>query len=112
MNERDMIARVRAEGLLCRGRAVLVLLSGGRDSTCLLDLAVRIAGADAVTALHVNYGLREEAGDDEAHCHETCASLGVAFEVRRPRRPETGNLQGWARDERYRAAAQLARAHG
>jgi tRNA(Ile)-lysidine synthase len=28
--------------------------------------------------------------------------------VRRPRRPQSGNLQAWARDERYGAAGQLA----
>ena len=44
------------------------MLSGGRDSTCLLDVAVALLGAGAVSALHVNYGLREEAADDEQHC--------------------------------------------
>jgi tRNA(Ile)-lysidine synthase len=61
-----------------------------------------------VTALHVNYGLRDAADADERHCADVCGALGVAFEVRRPRRPETGNLQAWAREERYRAAAELA----
>jgi tRNA(Ile)-lysidine synthase len=105
-----MVEQVRAEGLLAEGRAVVVLLSGGRDSTCLLDLAARIAGAGAVTALHVNYGLRDTADADERHCVELCERLGVALQVRRPQRPETGNLQAWARDERYGAAAQLATA--
>ena len=41
-----MVARVREDGLLAAGRPVVVLLFGGRDSTCLLDLAVRIAGAE------------------------------------------------------------------
>src|ERR671936_870061 len=95
--------RVRATGLL-QG-SVLVLLSGGRDSVCLLDLARRLAGP--VRALHVNYGLRDAADDDEAHCVELCARLGVPLEVRRPRRPE-GNLQAWARDQRYAEAARLA----
>jgi tRNA(Ile)-lysidine synthase len=104
-----MIERaVREEGLLAQGRPVVVLFSGGRDSTCLLDLAVRIAGPAAVTALHVNYGLRDDAGVDERHCDELCARLGVELEVRRPRRPDSGNLQAWARDQRYGAAAQLA----
>ena len=35
-------ARVREEGLLQPGAPVLVLLSGGPDSVCLLDLAVRV----------------------------------------------------------------------
>jgi tRNA(Ile)-lysidine synthase len=102
------VEAVREEGLLVAGRPVVVLLSGGRDSTCLLDLAVRIAGAEAVSALHVNYRLRDEADADERHCAALCERLGVELEVRRPHRPETGNLQGWARDERYGAAAQIA----
>jgi tRNA(Ile)-lysidine synthase len=104
----DLLAEVRAEGLLVPGRPVVVLVSGGRDSTSLLDLAVRIAGPEAVVALHVNYGLREASDADEAHCAALAATLGVPLEVRRPRRPETGNLQAWAREERYREAEGLA----
>src|SRR5205085_9487103 len=86
-----MLEQVRTGGLLAAGRPVLALLSGGRDSTCLLDLAVRISGVEAVGALHVNYGLRDEAEGDERHCAELCARLGVGLEVRRPRR--VGGLQ-------------------
>jgi tRNA(Ile)-lysidine synthase len=107
----QLLKAVRAEGLLAPGRALVVLYSGGRDSTCLLDVAVRIAGAGEIGALHVNYGLREGADKDEAHCISLCERLGVPLEVRRPRRPESGNLQAWAREERYKAAAQLAREH-
>jgi len=107
-------ARVRAEGLLAEGRRVVVLLSGGRDSVCLLDLAVRIAGPDAVRALHAEYGLREGAAGDEAHCATLCADLGVPLTVVRPRRPAGGgggNVQAWAREARYAAAGELARRH-
>jgi tRNA(Ile)-lysidine synthase len=104
-----MIDAVRAAGLLSADRPVVVLLSGGRDSTCLLDLAARIAGPASVQALHVNYGLRDDAGADEEHCVALCEELGVALDVRRPRRPERGNVQAWARDVRYKAAASLAR---
>ena len=108
MNPEGMFTRVREEGLLAAGRPVVVLLSGGRDSTCLLDVAVRVTGASAVTALHVNYGIRESAGEDDRHCHELCASVGVALEVRRPRLPGSGNVQAWAREVRYREALELA----
>ena len=106
----EMLARVREEGLLAAERSVVVLLSGGSDSTCLLDLAVRICGRDAVVVLHVNYGLRGAASDeDEMHCARLCGGLGVALEVHRPAPRARGNLQAWAREERYRAARELAR---
>ena len=104
----DLLDPVREDGLLTAGRPVVVLLSGGRDSTCLLDLAARICGPGQVTALHVNYGLRHDAEADEAHCARLCAQLGVELEVDRPRRGMTGNLQAWARETRYAAAGRLA----
>jgi tRNA(Ile)-lysidine synthase len=107
-----MLESVRAEGLLREGRPVVVLLSGGRDSTCLLDLAVQIAGPDAVRALHVNYGLRAAADDDERHCTALCASLGTRLEVIHAERPERGNVQAWAREVRYGAARETAAEDG
>jgi tRNA(Ile)-lysidine synthase len=106
----DLLARVRATGLLPPDADVLVLLSGGRDSVCLLDLAVALGAR--VAALHVNYGLRDGADADEAHCRVLCAEVGVDLEVVRAQRPADapGNLQAWARDLRYAEAARIA--HG
>lgn len=124
---------VRATGLLDDRRSVVAMLSGGRDSVCLLDVLVALRGSEQVTALHVNYGLREDAGADERHCAQLCAQLGVQLSVERARREAArgpsaragsggaaegasgenapsgagGNLQAWARDVRY-AAAQAA----
>ncbi len=114
MATEEILERVRASGLLPSGEwgghRVLVMLSGGRDSVCLLDVAVVICGAENVHALHVNYGLRPEADGDERHCRELCERLGVALEVVRAERPAgAGNLQAWARQLRYGAADELAR---
>ena len=107
-----MLGQLREGGLLDSGTPVVAMLSGGRDSVCLLDLSVRLLGPRAVTALHVNYGLRDDSDEDEAHCAGLCERLGVGLEIERPRRPEgPGNLQAWARDARYSAAAQLALPH-
>jgi tRNA(Ile)-lysidine synthase len=104
-----LVDKVREQRLLAEGRPVLVMLSGGRDSTCLADLAVRIAGPAFVRALHVNYGLRDAAGDDERCCRELCERLDVPLQVRTPVHPAGGgNLQAWARDQRYGAASEIA----
>ena len=93
-------------GLVGEGEPLLVLLSGGADSVCLLDVAVRLGAA--VSALHVNYGLRAEAEHDEAHCRALCSSLDVPLVVERARLPSSGNLQAHARDARYRLAERHA----
>jgi tRNA(Ile)-lysidine synthase len=109
MDADGLVEAVRDGGLLPPGSTVVAMLSGGRDSVCLLDVSARLLGAEAVTALHVNYGLRDDADEDERHCAALCEELGVGLEVDRPRRPEgPGNLQAWARDARYAAAARLA----
>ncbi|WP_187369037.1 tRNA lysidine(34) synthetase TilS [Baekduia soli] len=105
------MARVAATGLLPAGGPLVVLVSGGRDSTCLLDLAVTLAGPGAVSALHVDYGLRGPASAADAeHCAALCARLGVGLRTERVRRPEgaAGNLHAWAREARYAAGARAA----
>jgi tRNA(Ile)-lysidine synthase len=104
-----MLERVVAAGLIEPSTPVVAMLSGGRDSVCMLDLAVRVAGAAGVSALHVNYGLRDDSDAEELHCGALCGGLGVELTIERPLRPEgPGNLQAWARDCRYAAAARLA----
>jgi tRNA(Ile)-lysidine synthase len=128
----DVREAVRAGGLFARDRPLVAMLSGGRDSTCLLDVAVALLGAASVSALHVNYGLRESSDADERHCAALCEQLGVELEVvriersapQRPlsapaeagpaseesaRPPLSGNLQAWARDVRYAEAERVAR---
>jgi tRNA(Ile)-lysidine synthase len=86
--------------------ALLVLLSGGADSVCLLDVSRRLGAS--VSALHVNYGLRAEAEHDEAHCRALCSSLEVPLTVERAWLPSSGNLQAHAREARYRMAERNA----
>jgi tRNA(Ile)-lysidine synthase len=113
VSEREILERVRAGGLLVAGQGVIVLLSGGRDSVCLLEIALRIVGRADLRALHVNYGLRDQSDGDERHCVELCGRLGVPIDVERPSaRPERGNVQAWAREIRYGAATRIARRTG
>jgi tRNA(Ile)-lysidine synthase len=113
------VAREAAAGALApaAGGPLLVMLSGGRDSVCLLDVALALHGPQELSALHVNYGLREEASGDERHCLALCESLGIELAiVRAGRPPEQGagggggsaNLQAWARELRYGEAVRIA----
>jgi tRNA(Ile)-lysidine synthase len=105
MSERPLLA-ARDSGLVPAGGPLLVLVSGGGDSVCLLDVAVRL-GAD-VSVLHVNYGLREGADEDEALVRSLCSRLGVQLHVERVALGEGGNLQGRARELRYALAEGVA----
>jgi tRNA(Ile)-lysidine synthase len=101
----DLLERVRSTGLLPAGADVLVLLSGGRDSVCLLDVAVELGAS--VRALHVNYGLRVGADGDEAHCRDLAQRLHVELSIHRAGDPH-GNVQAWAREVRYAEAERVA----
>jgi tRNA(Ile)-lysidine synthase len=100
---------------------VAVAASGGRDSTALLHATARLA-RDAglwVAALHVHHGLNPAADDWLAHLQRQCArwaraGLPVALHAQRldggPVRGES--VEAWARRERYRALAAMARGAG
>jgi tRNA(Ile)-lysidine synthase len=96
----------RESGLLAPGEPLLVMLSGGGDSVCLLDVALRLDAR--VSALHVNYGLREGAGEDESFVRELCRRLEVALHAERAVLGVGGNLQDQARQVRYALAEQHA----
>jgi tRNA(Ile)-lysidine synthase len=95
----------RDSGLVRPGEPLLVMVSGGGDSVALLDIAVRL-GAD-VSALHVNYGLREGSDLDQALVQRLCDEREVSLHIRQLTLP-SGNIQDHARNTRYSFAEQLA----
>ena len=100
----------RASGLVREGEPLLVMLSGGGDSVCLLDVALRL-GAE-VSALHVDHGLRPDSAADADFCRELCERTGVPLAVERVELPAAsgpGNVQAQARDARYALAERHAR---
>ncbi|KND62046.1 tRNA(Ile)-lysidine synthetase [Candidatus Burkholderia verschuerenii] len=91
-----------------------VALSGGLDSTVLLDAAVRSFGADRVVAFHIHHGLSPNANAWAAHCDAFAASLDVRFAERHVDVARAGgeSLEAAARDARYRALDELCDEHG
>jgi tRNA(Ile)-lysidine synthase len=84
-----------------RGARLPCALSGGPDSTALTVLAV--AAGFAVTAWHVNHGIRSDADVDEQIARTVAERLGVAFEVRRIEVAPGPDLEARARQARYEA---------
>ena len=104
----DVLQAARTSGLIEQGEPLLVMLSGGGDSVCLLDVAIRL-GAE-VSALHVDHGLRPESAADADFCRALCERLGAPLVVERVDLSAAGgNLQAEARDARYRLAERHAR---
>ncbi|KMQ80256.1 tRNA(Ile)-lysidine synthetase [Candidatus Burkholderia pumila] len=91
-----------------------VALSGGLDSTVLLDATVRCVGASRVIALHVHHGLSPNADAWASHCNAFAASLDVRFAARHVdvARANGESLEAAARDARYRALDDLSGEQG
>jgi tRNA(Ile)-lysidine synthase len=101
------LARTVGEsGLIPDGSRGVVLISGGADSAATAAGMVEAFGAEAVIALHVDYGLRPDSDLDQRSCAELCAKFGIELEVERPKLGG-GNVQAEARDARYAAAERL-----
>jgi tRNA(Ile)-lysidine synthase len=70
-------AHLNKTGLVPRGVRVLVGLSGGADSVCLVHL-MHATGFE-VAAGHLHHGMRPEADAERDKCAEFADSLGIGF---------------------------------
>jgi len=109
--------------MLARGDSVLVGLSGGADSVCLIHVLHELKSELNITlaAAHLNHGIRGADSDsDEQFCAELCAKLGIEFYSKKidlvgrddpgvPRKNET--LESAGRTARYEYFAELKREH-
>jgi tRNA(Ile)-lysidine synthase len=101
-----------------RSAPLAIAFSGGRDSSALLDLAVRLRDARArgfrdLVAVHVHHGLSDAAEAWVEHCRRVCERLAVPLDVRRVQVAVRGRgPEAAAREARYAALAAAARDHG
>lgn len=94
-------------------KPVLVALSGGGDSVALLNLLAAELGASGLRAVIVDHALREGSDADAKRAHGFAAELGVSAEILTLTWEGGANhAQQAAREARYRAICDYARAHG
>jgi tRNA(Ile)-lysidine synthase len=97
--------------LLQSSQRLVTGISGGPDSTCLLDL-LNQAGYEVIVA-HLNHELRPEADDEEARLRDYASRLGIEFvshkvDVRAYSVSNRTSLEEAARDARYRFLFDVA----
>ncbi len=122
MNEKQFHAKVWAKllkhcaPLFKRGDKVLVGVSGGVDSVCLLHFLVYLSKKKSfkVFAVHLNHGLRKEAAADAAFSKKFCKSLDVECyvekaNVKKIAKDNKLSIEHAARKARYAAFEKIAK---
>jgi tRNA(Ile)-lysidine synthase len=116
----DIIQKVKETiqkySMINRGERILVGLSGGPDSVCLLTILYELMGDFKIEihASYIDHGLRDDETPREINfCKDLCARLNIPFHTRRVEvkehvRLHGGNIQEVARDLRYSALAEIA----
>ncbi len=114
------LMRAFSAKLITRQDSVLVGLSGGADSVCLLHFLRYLSKEKhfALAAVHVNHGLRgAAAAQDENFCRQLCAALDIDLFVKQVDARKTAQQydlspEHGARKARYRAYQQIAKKWG
>lgn len=99
----------REQKLWSRGDRVVLAVSGGADSLCMLHVMARIARLDALDliAAHLNHGMRGAAADDdEAFVKSQADTLGVSFLADRVDVPALAHTSRMGLEEAGRRARQ------
>ena len=111
---------IEERGLIQTGDLVVVGLSGGEDSVCLLSvlLALSPVMGFGLAAVHVHHGIRgAEADADMEFCRKLCAQWQVPFEAVRvdalgAAAGRKQSLEEAAREERYRVLEECRHKKG
>lgn len=96
--------------LLTRGQQVIVGVSGGADSLCLIDILLSLGYMPVIA--HLDHKIRPDSGEDAAYVAQVARDLGVKLVSEdcdpRPLMTEGRSLEEAARIVRYRFLVRIA----
>ncbi len=114
-----LVQTIRVHDLFQLNDTLVVALSGGADSTALLDILSRLPGFHLrLVAAHLNHCLRGTESDaDQEFCSKLAESYGITFEISRVdvkelAKSEGLNLEDAGRRARINFLEQVREKHG
>ncbi len=102
MNKEDVLSVIKKYNMLENCDRIVVGLSGGADSVCLLSVlnSLKAEYGFSLVAAHINHGIRgAEAQGDEENCKRLCESLNVPLEILHADIPTLSKQQGIGEEE-------------
>lgn len=102
MNKEDVLSVIKRYNMLENCDRIVVGLSGGADSVCLLSVlnSLKAEYGFSLVAAHINHGIRgAEAQRDEESCKRLCESLKVPLEILHADIPTLSKQQGIGEEE-------------
>ena len=101
------------------GDRVVLGVSGGADSICLLFVLMKLRKLLGIElcVVHVNHGVREDAGEDAAYVEGLCAQYDIPFMLKEIRLAELAKELGATQEEagriaRYQAFSEACKKYG
>lgn len=81
LTEQKVFSYVEEHHMLRLGDRVVAGISGGADSVCLFFLLLELQQKMelSLAVVHVNHGIRPEAGEDASYVEKLCAERGIPF---------------------------------
>lgn len=109
---------IRKHNLIKKGEKVLLALSGGSDSVCLLHILNDLKKdlGFSLYACHLNHSIRDEADSDEAFVKDLCEKLGIQCffqksDIKSIAKTEKISEELAGRNERYAFFERISREH-
>lgn len=101
MLKEEVVKTIQKYQLLKNGDTIVVGVSGGPDSTCLLHILVELQKEYSfqLHVAHINHGIRKEAGEDEEYVKNLCKNFKIPFNNKKEKVEEIAKKNKWSIEE-------------